>query len=301
MTAFRLAAVGLLVCPGFLVAQKREDILSIQRDVAQLQDQVKQLQSSQDQKMASLQALVQQAVEESSRLGAAVGALQKTVTDRLADQQTKMEAPLANVGARLDQSSEDVRAIRENVAALNNRLSGLDNKLADISSAIRAISAASAPPPPPAANGASAAPAPPPGVSAEGLWQNAFRDYSSGKDELAMSEFTDYLKYFPQQTENAAASQFYIGQLYDRAKQYDDAVQAFDAVLERYPENPKTPDARYMKGVDLMKAGRKTDATTEFKDFLAQYPTHSLATSAQQHLRELGATARPSAAKAKKK
>jgi TolA-binding protein len=286
MTAFRLAAVGLLVCPGFLLAQKREDFLSIQRDVAQLQDQVKQLQASQDQKIASLQALMQQAVEESSRVSAAVNALQKALADRLADQQNKLEAPLATVGARLDQSSEDTRAIRENVAALNNRLAGLDNKLADISSAIRAISAATAPPPPPG-NGAPGAPTPPAGVSAEGLFQNAFRDYSSGKDELAMMEFADYLKYFPQQTENAAAAQYYIGQLYDRAKQYDDAIQAFDAVLERYPENPKTPDSLYMKGVDLQKAGRKADAVTEFKDFLTRYPTHSLASNAQQHLREL--------------
>lgn len=299
MTAFRLAAFGLLVCPGFLLAQKREDILSIQRDVAQLQDQVKQLQASQDQKMAALQTLVEQAVEESIRLAGAVTALQKTVTDRLADQQTKLEAPLASVGARLDQSSEDTRAIRENVASLNSRLSSLDNKLADISSAIRAAAAAAAPPPPPApANGATATPAPPPGVSADGLWQNAFRDYSSGKDDLAMSEFTDYLKYFPQQTENAAAAQYYVGQLYDRAKQYDDAIEAFDAVLERYPENPKTPDALYMKGVELQKANRKTDAITEFKDFLMRYPTHSLANNAKQHIREL--TPKPAAARSKK-
>jgi TolA-binding protein len=236
--------------------------------------------------MASLQALMQQAMEESSRLATSVNALQKTLADRLADQQNKLEAPLASVGARLDQSSEDTRAIRENVTALNGRLASLDNKLADVSSAIRALSAAAAPPPP-TANGAPGAPAPPPGVSAEGLFQNAFRDYSSGKDELAMMEFTDYLKYFPQQTENAAAAQYYIGQLYDRAKQYDDAIQAFDAVLERYPENPKTPDSLYMKGVDLQKAGRKTDAVTEFKDFLTRYPTHSLASNAQQHLREL--------------
>jgi TolA-binding protein len=229
---------------------------------------------------------MQQAMEESSRVAASVNALQKTLADRLADQQNKLEAPLASVGARLDQSSEDTRAIRENVTALNGRLASLDNKLADVSSAIRALSAASAPPPP-TANGAPGAPAPPPGVSAEGLFQNAFRDYSSGKDELAMMEFTDYLKYFPQQTENAAAAQYYIGQLYDRAKQYDDAIQAFDAVLERYPENPKTPDSLYMKGVDLQKAGRKTDAVTEFKDFLTRYPTHSLASNAQQHLREL--------------
>ncbi len=286
MTAFRLAAVGLLVCPGFLLAQKREDFLSIQRDVAQLQDQVKQLQASQDQKIASLQALMQQAMEESNRVSVAVNALQKTLSDRLADQQNKLEAPLATVGARLDQSSEDLRAIRENVTALNNRLGSLDNKLADISSAIRASAASAAPPPPPG-NTAPGAPAPPPGVSAEGLFQNAFRDYSSGMDELAMMEFTDYLKYFPQQTENAAAAQYYIGQLYDRAKQYEDAIQAFDAVLERYPENPKTPDSLYMKGVDLQKAGRKTDAVTEFKDFLTRYPTHSLASNAQQHLREL--------------
>jgi TolA-binding protein len=291
MTAFRLAAVGLLVCPGFLLAQKREDFLSIQRDVAQLQDQVKQLQASQDQKMASLQAAMQQAMEESARVSAAMNALQKTLADRLADQQNKLEAPLATVGARLDQSSEDVRAIRENVAALNNRLAGIDNKLADISSAIRASAAQAAPAPPPGAT--PGAPAPPPGVSAEGLFQNAFRDYSSGKDELAMMEFTDYLKYFPQQTENAAAAQYYIGQLYDRAKQYDDAIQAFDAVLERYPENPKTPDSLYMKGVDLQKAGRKTDAVTEFKDFVTRYPTHSLASNAQQHLRELAPAPRP--------
>src|ERR1019366_2197029 len=119
MKLSRLAALPLvlLVClpaPG-LLAQKREDILSIQRDVAQLQDQVKQLQASQDQKIGALQALMQQAMEESSRVSAAVNALQKTLADRLADQQNKLEAPLATVSARLDQSSEDLRAIRENV------------------------------------------------------------------------------------------------------------------------------------------------------------------------------------------
>lgn len=291
MMAYRLAAFVLLMCPAFLHAQKRDDILSIQRDVAQLQDQLKQLQTSQDQKMAALQALVQQAIDESKQMNTAFSGLQKTVSDKLADQQTKLEAPLASVNSRLEQNSEDTTAIRENITALNSRLSNLDGKLADISSAVRALAAnASAPPPPPAANGAgaTAAPAPPAGMTAESLWPNAFRDYSSGKDELAMSEFTDYLKYFPQ-TENAAPAQFYIGQIYDRAKQYDDAIEAFDAVLERYPDNPKTPDALYMKGVELQKVGRKTDAVTEFKDFLTRFPTHTLASNAQQHIRELTA------------
>jgi TolA-binding protein len=300
MMALRLAAFVFLICPAFLAAQKRDDILSIQRDVAQLQDQIKQLQTSQDQKMGGLEKLIEQAVDQSKALAAAVNALQKTMGDRLAEQQTKLEAPLAAVDSRLDQSAEDTRAIRENVAALNSRLGTLDSKLADISSAVRAIAASAAPPPPPpTANAAPAGPTPPAGMTADGLWQNAFRDYSSGKDDLAMSEFTDYLKYFPQQTENAAASQFYIGQIYDRAKQYDDAIEAFDAVLERYPDNPKTPDALYMKGVDFQKAGRKADAVTEFKDFIMRYPTHSLASNAQQHIKELTAKPVPRAAKKK--
>ncbi len=298
MMAYRLAAFLLLVCPAFLAAQKRDDILSIQRDVAQLQDQIKQLQSSEDQKLAALQALVQQAIDESKLVNTTVSGLQKTVSDRLAEQQTKLEAPISALDSRLDQSAEDTRAIRENIAALSSRLNSLDSKLADISSAVRAAAASAAPPPPPSPNGAAAAPAPPAGMTADGLWQNAFRDYSSGKDELAMSEFTDYLKYFPQ-TENAAASQFYIGQIYDRAKQYDDAIEAFDAVLERFPDNPKTPDALYMKGVDLQKAGRKTDAVTEFKDFLTRFPNHSLASNAQQHIREL--TVKPIPRPTKKK
>ena len=52
--------------PG-LLAQKREDILSIQRDVAQLQDQIKQLQTSQDQKIAALESLIKQALDQSNQ------------------------------------------------------------------------------------------------------------------------------------------------------------------------------------------------------------------------------------------
>jgi TolA-binding protein len=293
----RLAAMGCwltLVSAPSLLAQKREDILSIQRDVAQLQDQIKQLQTSQDQKMAALESLIKQALDQSNQAAASMTALQRTLTDRLNDQQTKVAAPIAVLGTKVDQSADEMRGVRENLAALSSRLANLDNKLSDISSAVRTLSQPpSAPPPgapgaPPAASNGVAAP---PGVSAESLWLNAFRDYSSGKDELAMNEFNDYLKYFPT-AENAASAQYYVGQLYNRAKMYDDAVQAFDGVLERYPDNPKTPDALYGKADALLHGGRRTEAATEFKDFLARFPTHSLARNAQAQLRELGTTGR---------
>jgi TolA-binding protein len=299
MKLSRMAALGwslILACSlaPRLLAQKREDILSIQRDVAQLQDQVKQLQTSQDQKMAALESLIKQALEQSNQAAASMTTLQRTLTDRLNDQQNKVAAPIAVLGTKVDQSAEEMRAVRENLAALSNRLANLDNKLSDISSAVRTLSQPAAPPPPAggAPPAASSGPAPPPGISAESLWLNAFRDYSSGKDDLAMMEFNDYLKYFPA-AENAASAQYYVGQLYNRAKMYDDAVQAFDAVLERYPDNPKTPDALYGKADALLRAGHRPEAASEFKDFLTRFPTHSLARNAQAQLRELGsATAR---------
>jgi len=277
-----------------LLAQKREDILSIQRDVAQLQDQVKQLQTSQDLKLATLESLIKQALEQSNQATASMTTLQRTLTDRLNDQQTKVAAPIAVLGTKVDQSAEEMRGVRENLAALSSRLANLDNKLSDISSAVRTLSQPAAPPPPSggAPPAASNGPAPPPGISAESLWLNAFRDYSSGKDDLAMMEFNDYLKYFPT-AENAASAQYYVGQLYNRAKMYDDAVQAFDAVLERYPDNPKTPDALYGKADALLRGGHRPEAASEFKDFLTRFPTHSLARNAQAQLRELAsATAR---------
>ncbi|MEQ1884237.1 MAG: tetratricopeptide repeat protein [Bryobacteraceae bacterium] len=306
MNVRRLVVVAMIGAglPASIVAQKREDILSIQRDVAQVQDQLKQMQASQDQKMEAIQNALKQALEESGKLSAALATLQKDMNDRLADQQAKVVAPVATLGTKVDELATDTRAVRENVADLSTRLGKLDNKLEDISSAVRTLNTSTsvAPPPPAGAPpGTASAPAPPPGVSADSLWQNALRDRSSGKDELAMNEFNDFVKYFPM-SENAPIAQYYIGDLYDRAKQYEDAVQAFDAVLERYPENSRTPDALYMKGVDLMKAGRRTDAATEFKDFLERYPTHALAPKAQAHLRELGVgAAKPAASRAKKK
>jgi TolA-binding protein len=297
MKLSRLAALPLvlLVClpaPG-LLAQKREDILSIQRDVAQLQDQIKQLQTSQDQKLTELESLIKQALDQSNHASASMTALQRTLTDRLNDQQEKVAAPIAVLGTKVDQSSDDVRAVRENLAALTSRVANLDNKLSDISSAVRTLSQPPAAPPPPLSGGppaAGGAPIPPAGTSAESLWLNAFRDYSSGRDELAMMEFNDYLKYFPT-AENAASAQYYVGQLYNRAKMFDDAVQAFDAVLERYPDNPKTPDALYGKADALAHGGHRAEAAAEFKDFLTRFPTHSLARNAQAQLRDLGPAA----------
>jgi len=290
---FHAVGLGLALSSTLAMAQKRDDILSIQRDVAQLQDQVKQLQAGQDRKIATLESLIRQALEESGKVSSAAAALQRTLRDRLDEQQARVEAPIAALGTKVDQSGDDLRAARENLTDLTRRMANLDNKLADISSAVRTLSMPAVAPPP---AGASDSPAPaastasgaPPGVTAGSLWKQAVRDYTSAKDKQALSEFADFTKYFPQDT-NAAEAQYYMGLIYDHGEQYDDAAQVFEAVAERYPESPKAAQAMYMKGVEYQKAKNDKKAIAAYRAFLKGYPTHTDAAKARARLRTLTA------------
>jgi TolA-binding protein len=297
---FRLA-LGLALSSTLAMAQKRDDILSIQRDVAQLQDQVKQLQAGQDQKMATLESLIKQALEQSRKVSSAAAALQRTLGDRLNEQQARVEAPIAALGTKVDQSGDDLRAARENLADLTRRMANLDNKLADISSAVRTLSTPAAAPPPPGASDspAPAASAAPSGVTADALWKKAVRDYTGAKDKQALSEFADFTKYFPQDA-NAPEAQYYMGLIYDHGEQYDDAAQVFEAVAERYPGSPKAADAMYMKGVEYQKAKSDKKAIAAYRAFLKQYPNHANAAKARARLRTLAVTASPTPAKKRK-
>ena len=296
--------LGLALSSTVAMAQKRDDILSIQRDVAQLQDQVKQLQTGQDQKIATLESLIKQALDESGKVSSAAAALQRTLTDRLTAQQAQVEAPIAVLGTKVDQSGDDLRAARESLADLNRRMATLDNKLADISSAVRTLSTPAAAPPAPGPNdspGSAAAPASaaPSGVTAEGLWKKAVRDYTGAKDKQALSEFADFTKYFPQDT-NAPEAQYYMGLIYDHGEQYDDAAQVFEAVAQRYPDSPKAADAMYMKGVEYQKGKSDKKAIAAYRAFLKEYPNHASAAKARARLRTLVAAAGPASAKKRK-
>ena len=63
-------------------------------------------------------------------------------------------------------------------------------------------------------------------------------------------------------------------------------------MLEKYPDNPKTADAHYMKAMCLMKLGRNDSAAREFRDVYARYVDDhpDIAAKAKAQLREMGLT-----------
>jgi tol-pal system protein YbgF len=286
-----MTVVFMVLAPFAFGASK--EIQELQRDVAMLQDQVRTLQRAQDEKFAAMQALVQQTLESVNRTNTTLAVMENKFNDTMKQQQLSVSQPVASVGQKLDQMSEDFRAVRESVLDMNTRMGKLDAKMADLQNLINAIRTPPAPPP-----GASPSSGdigsttqvpsgPPAGMSAGDTYTNAFRDYRGQKYDLALPEFNDYLKYFSK-TDLAPNAQYYIGDIYYRKADYENALQAFDAVLEHYSENSKTPDAHFMKGMSLRKMEKRDAAAREFRDVYAKYPDSEVAASAKEQLKLMG-------------
>jgi tol-pal system protein YbgF len=288
-----------------------KEIMELQRDVAMLQDQVRTLQSALDQKVGSLLTLAQQTADSVNRTNTAVAIMQSSFNDTMKQQQQNLSAPVASVATKLDQMSDDFRAVRESVLDMNTRMGKLDAKIADLETLINTVRAPAAPPPattppvngavpPPADSNASLSPGlvptgpasgPPQGVQAGALYTNAYGDYMAGKYDIASQEFSDYLKYYSG-TDLAPNAQYYIANTYYRKADYNNALTAFDAVLEKFSDNPKTPDARYMKAMCLVKLGRNDSAAREFRDVYMRYSSDhpDIAAKAKAQLHDMGLT-----------
>ncbi|HLG95361.1 MAG TPA: tetratricopeptide repeat protein [Bryobacteraceae bacterium] len=295
MTFARIVLVFLAAAPLSFGASK--EIQELQRDVAMLQDQVRTMQKDFGDRLVSMQTLVQTTLDAVNRTNNLVNVMENRFNDAMKQQQTSVSGPVLAVGQKLDQMSEDFRAVRESVLDMNTRMGKLDAKLADLQNLVNTIRTP-APPPPgsgdanAALGGAPAQPAgPPAGVSADTLYSNAYRDYTTGKSDLALQEFSDYIKYFPT-TQFAANSQYYIGDIYYKRNEIPSALQAFDAVLERFPDGNKTGDAHYMKGLCYVKMARNDSAAAEFRTVARQYADTDpdLAAKAKARLREMGLT-----------
>jgi tol-pal system protein YbgF len=291
-----IALTLLALAPVAAFGQKKDQMLEIQRDIAQLQDQVRSMQRNQDEKLGQISLLLQQAIDASNKANTAVAVL----NERFGEQSKSMVGPVTGMGTKVDQMSDEFRSVREAVADLTARMGKLDAKLSDVVNAVATLRNPPAAPPPGGGTsvpGGGSAATPPAGMSAEQSYQNAYRDMQGGQLDLAQQEFTDYLKYFPN-TEYAPNAQFYLGDIALRKGDAEGAISAFDLVVERFSENPKTPDARYMKGRALITAGRPTAAAQEFRELIKRYPDSSVSDKAKAQLKALGYSA-PTAAQSK--
>jgi len=276
------ALAGSLVGPRTAEAVARE-MIELQRDVTTLLQGQKDLTSQITQEHTGMRTIVDQTNSSIGKLEGTMGSLQKSVQD-----------VQANSGARLDTMSTQVQGLSDNLEEIKSRLGKLNQQLVDLQNSIQNIDAKLAGGTSAPASGAAtptastSSPGPGPGApSADTLYSNGLRDITSGKYDLARSEFQDYLKFYGD-TDLASNAQFYLGEISYKQKQYDDAVASYDRVLTNYPKSFKLAPARLRKGMALIELGQKTAAVRELREVVRRYPGTEEDRQARAKLKELG-------------
>jgi tol-pal system protein YbgF len=298
-SAAMLAGVlgGSMFGPAPAGAVARE-IIELQTGVTQLLQGQQNMQTEITQNAAVQRTLIEQSLDSVNKLSSSMSAVQKTTQDFSAAS-----------GARLDTMGTQVQGLSDNVADLQARLGKLDQKLTDIQNTLQNVDSKLAAPAPPPAGGAAPppagmnapggtmptiaggpAPSAAPPASADVLYSNALRDINGKHYDLATQEFQDYLKFYGD-TDLASNAQFYLGEVAYNQGQFQQALDAYNKVVEDYPKSFKTASARMRKGFCLAELGQKAAAIRELRAVVRLYPGTDEAKRAKAKLGEMGATA----------
>jgi tol-pal system protein YbgF len=285
---------GTLLGPAPAGAVARE-IIELQTGVNQLIQGQQAMQTAMTQNNAVERTLIEQSLDSVNKLSVSMATVQKNTQDFSAAS-----------GARLDTMGTQVQGLSDNVADLQARLGKLDQKLTDIQNTLQNVDSKLAAPAPvagaPAATGGPGPGVPPmatpmatpmasatPPASADVLYSNGLRDINGKHYDLASQEFQDYLKYYGD-TDLASNAQFYLGEIAFMQNQFQQALDAYNKVIENFPKSFKTASSRMRKGFCLVELGQKAAAIRELRTVVRQYPGTDEAKRSAAKLRELGAT-----------
>jgi len=280
--------VALLATPAFSISKTEQMLIQIQTVVNQLQNDMRDLRSALDERMGMVRQLIEQSTVTVSKLNTAIDAVQRNVQSSVAAQGAKVDQVTTNVQA-LNDSIEDIRArlgrLSEQMVAMRMAIETLQTQQTQIQQAAAQAVASSQPGAPGQPAGSGAAPAPPP----KELYDNALRDLSSGNTELAMKEFLDYLRYYPD-TDLAGNAQFYVGESLYRQKKYREAIDAYDTVLDRYPRGNKAAAARLKKGLSFFELKDRAGGERELRRLMRDFPNSDEAKIAKDYLKSPSAS-----------
>jgi tol-pal system protein YbgF len=277
-------AVAALLAPATPAFAVSKEIIQLQTQVQALQDQIARMQQSFDERMGIMRNLVEQNTDGMNKITAAMQDLQKALNQQHTD-----------AASRNDQLSGQIQALNDSIDELKGRLTKISTQIDQLAQQQQNLPPAGATPGAnPSTDNSAQQQAPPPDV----LYNNALRDYNAARYDLAAGEFSDFLKYYPN-NDLAGNAQFYSADIEYRQGNFEQAVKDYDKVLEQYPSGNKASAAQLKKGMALIQLGQKQAGARELQSLIQRYPRSIEATTARDQLRKMGmtATGKPSAAK----
>jgi TolA-binding protein len=275
-----------------------KEIVALQTQVQQLLDMVQRLQSTLDTRFGVMQHLVEQTADNANQMRETVTALQQ-----------KINAQNDALGGKIDTTSGQVQSLNDSVDELKSRIAKLDKSIQDLQGQLQNIQTppAGTQPAPGAAPSAGGAAAP--GMPGQPIasaapsamtpplketFQAGLRDFNAAKYSVATGEFQDVIHYYPMD-DLAGSSQFYLGEIAYRQKDYESAVSAYNAVLEGFSGNPKASAAQLHKGFALIEQGKRDAGIHELRQLVQRHPQTPEAAQARSRLSAMGVRSTASA------
>ena len=115
------------------------------------------------------------------------------------------------------------------------------------------------------------------------LYDKAFDILFDQKYAIAALEFEQFLGVYPD-SYLAPQAAYWLAESYYIQKKYVSALERFEWLLQRFPENEKAGESLLKKGYCLHQLKRIGEATTVFNQVKARYPNTTLAALAQNRL-----------------
>jgi tol-pal system protein YbgF len=263
-------------------ADTKSQLIQIQTQLQIMQDNMTQMKQSFDERMGVMKDMITQQTDNVNKMGVAIQSLQKTLGAQTTDASSKVE-----------QISGQVQSLHEWVDELKGYLLKVKKQLDDMQAQQQNMTN----PQPgttnsPSGPGAAANQAPPP----DALYNAALSDFNAAKNDLAATEFTQYLQVYGN-TDLAGNAQFYLGEIQYRQGNLQGAVVSYNKVLDQYPGGNKAAAAQLKKGLALLDLGQRNQGVQELRSLIARYPKSPEAAQARDRLTKLGvagAASRPS-------
>lgn len=260
-------------------AGTKEQLIQLQTTVQMLQDNMARMQQSFDERMGVMKDLITQQTDNINRMSSTVDNLQKSLQQQSTDSATKV-----------DQVSGQVQALHDAVDELKARLAKVSKQLDDIQAQQQNV-----PSQPGVTPGTTGGPQgntqnTPPALPPDTLYNTALADFTAGKNDLAASEFTQFLQVYGN-NDLAGNAQFYLGEIDYRKSNFQAAIQDYNKVLDQYPGGNKGAAAQLKKGFALLELGQKDAGVQELRSLISRYPKSPEAIQARDRLNKLGVAA----------
>ena len=257
-----LLFIGALVAAAPASAQNREH-LQMAAELAILRQQNQELANT---LAETIKLLNETAKALNTRIDQSNEAMRKAFADQsltlgnTAGDVRKTLAQTQDAATRLGELKEEVQALRASIPALLSRLTPPDGFAAADPGAV------------PVDGGGGAQPAPSTlGLSPDRMYNTAQSDYGAGNYTAAIQGFQEFLKAFPTSA-RADDAQMYIGEAEFIQSRFEQAIAAYNLVIQKYPKEDQVPWAYYKRGMAQSRLGQTAAARASFEAAVKLFP-----------------------------